>query len=77
MVDHVVIDRDRLAAALAKGDGLDWDETCAYEADPECRQGCGSSTCIAAHYEDHDPDVARASYRRYAETAIQMIGGGA
>ncbi len=77
MADQTVIDRDRLAAALAKRDGLDWEETCAYEADPDSRDGCGSATCVAAQYEDHDPEVARSNYRAYAETAIQMLGGGA
>lgn len=76
MADQNLIDRDQLAAALAKADGLNWHETCAYEADPDC-DGCDSSTCIAAFYEDHDPDVARGSYRRYADVAIAMIGGGA
>lgn len=72
-LDRATAAVDHLAAKLATADGLDWNEQCAFErerlADPA---DCDSSTCIAAHHEDHDPDVARANYRRYAR--IAMVG---
>lgn len=58
---------DEVAAALAKSDGLDWSEECGYETDAD---DCDSSTCLGANDEDHDVDMARAAYRRYARAAI-------
>ncbi|WP_426288145.1 hypothetical protein [Sphingomonas sp. PSPC2-2] len=61
---------ERVCRVLAKADGLDWDEVCAYEkgtAEEIGDASCNSSTCVAAHYEDHDPDVARGRYRKQAE----------
>lgn len=65
---------DAIAARLAAVDGLKWDETCAGEQPDGDAGDCDSSTCVAAHYEDHDPAVARAAYRRYARTALWAIG---
>ena len=53
---------DRVAAAIARSDGLSWTEQCGYElsaVDPNAPEDCDSSTCIAALFEDHDPDWAR------------------
>lgn len=60
---------DEVAARMAAADGLDWNEQCAFEAseDADC---CDSGTCVAAYYEDHDPEVARRWYRRHAEAAL-------
>jgi hypothetical protein len=60
-------DIDNAAAAIAKTDGLDWSEQCGFE---EGEDDCGSGTCIAAHFEDHDPAMARDVYRRYARAAF-------
>lgn len=64
-----MVEVDALAAKLAAADGLDWAEVCGSEAD-DGDGCCDSSTCVASHYEDHDPDVARDGYRRYALTAL-------
>jgi hypothetical protein len=58
---------DEIAAALAKSDGLDWSEECGYETDAD---DCDSTTCLGANDEDHDVDMARRAYRRYARAAI-------
>lgn len=60
---------DEVAARMAAADGLDWHEQCAHEAS-EGANCCDSGTCVAAHYEDHDPAVARRQYRRYARVAL-------
>lgn len=57
----------QVAAAMAKSDGLDWSEECGYETDAD---DCNSGTCLGAQNEDHDADMARAAYRRYARAAI-------
>lgn len=62
---------DALAAKLADADGLDWSEDCGFE---QGRDDCNSSTCVAAFYEDHDPDMARGQYRRYARIALRALG---
>lgn len=61
---------ERIAAKLAKADGLNWAEVCGYEALPPL-DDCDSGTCIAAHFEDHDPQSARAQYRKYARVAFE------
>lgn len=61
---------EALAAKLAASDGLDWSEVCAYELDDVPDDGCGSGTCVAAHYEDHDPEVARGNYLKWARVAL-------
>ena len=63
---------DQLAAKLAAADGLDWDEQCGLELTDG--DDCDSGTCVAVHYEDHDPEVARANYRRYARIALARVG---
>lgn len=60
----------RVARAIAKTDGLDWDEVCGYESG---RDECDSSTCIAALLEDHDPDYARGFYSDHAQAAIAAM----
>ncbi|WP_230769505.1 hypothetical protein [Sphingomonas sp. Leaf4] len=65
---------DQIAARMAKSDGLDWAETCAFEEDLD---NCASGTCIAAHDEDHDPEACRDHYRKYARVALGMRRAGA
>lgn len=62
---------ERFAAKLAASDGLDWNEACAYEGDdaPDNAE-CNSGTCVAAHYEDHDPEAARGNYLKWARIAL-------
>lgn len=60
---------DRIAVRLAAADGLHWAEVCGYEAIPPL-SNCESSTCVAAHFEDHDADYAREQYRKYARVAF-------
>ncbi|WP_156340232.1 hypothetical protein [Sphingomonas sp. Leaf17] len=67
------LSRDNIARVLAKADGLDWDEACLFEVSDVC--GCDSSTCIGAHYEDHQPEIARAAYRRQADAVLGLIAG--
>ena len=46
---------------------------CGVVADPD--EGyCDSSTCVAACFEDHDPDQARGYYRHHATAALSAIG---
>lgn len=61
---------EAVAKALARADGLIFDEVCGYETDV---QECDSSTCVAAQYEDHDPDWARTIYLRHAQAAIAAM----
>lgn len=63
---------DDLAAKLAAVDGVHWAERCVGEAEGGNAEDCESSTCIAAHYEDHDPETAREQYRRYARAALGL-----
>ncbi|RPF70477.1 hypothetical protein [Aurantiacibacter spongiae] len=64
---------EEAAALIAKSQGLNWNETCAYEADPDAWPGfCDSSTCIAAHFEDHDPDWARKYYLAIARAVLDL-----
>jgi hypothetical protein len=63
--------REAIARALAKCDGADWDETCGLEI-PD-GDDCDSSTCVAAGYEDHDPDWARTRYLRQADAIIALL----
>ncbi len=60
----------RVAKAIAKADGLDWDEVCG------CENGldeCDSGTCVAALFEDHDPFSARSYYLHHAQAAIAAL----
>lgn len=61
---------EALAARLAAKDGLIWDEECGYEAE---NGECDSGTCIAAHFEDHDPDAARGWYKSMARAAFDAL----
>lgn len=61
---------ERISAKLAQADGLNWAEVCGYEAIPPL-DNCESGTCVAAHFEDHDPDYARDQYRKYARIAFE------
>ncbi|WP_017978577.1 hypothetical protein [Sphingomonas melonis] len=61
---------EALAARMAAKDGLIWDEECGYEAE---KGECGSGTCIAAHFEDHDPDAARGWYKSMARAAFDAL----
>lgn len=63
---------ERIAALLSEVEGLNWTELCAYEADEEADL-CDSSTCVAAHYEDHDPEISRSNYRAMAKAAIRAL----
>lgn len=64
---------EEIVRALAKADGLDWDEECGLECtDPDTGE-CDSGTCVAAHMEDHDPDFARTIYLRRAEALAALI----
>ena len=63
---------ERVAAALACDCGLDFDEVCGVDADPD--EGyCDSGTCVASGYEDHDADYARAIFRSQAKAAIRAM----
>ena len=66
---------ERVAAALACDCGLDFDEVCGVDADPD--EGyCDSGTCVASGYEDHDADYARAIFRSQAKAAIRAMMDG-
>jgi hypothetical protein len=73
MTDHNTTpadDVERVARAIASSQRLDFDEVCGYETDAE---ECNSATCVAAHYEDHDPSWAREVFRRQACAAIAAM----
>lgn len=61
-----------VARAIAKADGLNWDEPCGLESDQD---ECNSGTCVAALCEDHDPDWSRAMYLQHARAAIAAMQG--
>lgn len=61
---------DQIAARMAEADGLDWNEACGFDTEAA---DCNSSTCVAAHYEDHDADCARGQYRKYARAALGIV----
>jgi len=63
---------EAVARALAKSHGLDFDEVCGVDADPD-NGYCDSGTCIAAGYEDHDAAYARACYLSDATAAIAAM----
>jgi hypothetical protein len=66
---------ERWCRVLAKADGIDWDAICPYESKSAEEIGdiaCESGTCVAAHYEDHEPDVARSRYRRLASAVSAL-----
>ena len=62
----------RVARAMAKANGLDFDEVCGVDANPD--EGyCDSSTCVAAYGEDHDAEQARRLYLHLAQAAIAAM----
>lgn len=61
---------ERVAKALAKADGLDFDEVCGCETEAD---ECDSGTCVAAHLEDHDAEWARSWYIRHAHAALSAL----
>lgn len=60
------------ARAMAKADGLDFDEVCAREADPDLDE-CDSGSCVAAYSEDHDAEECRSWYLRNARAAAPAL----
>jgi len=60
-----------VARALAKAERLDWDEVCPLEHDDNAE--CNSSTCIAAHDEDHDPEWGRKIMLIKAQASIAAL----
>lgn len=63
---------EKVAIALAHDCGLDFNEVCGVDADPD--EGyCDSGTCVASGYEDHDADYARAIFRSQAKAAIRAM----
>lgn len=60
------------ARAIAKADGLDFDEVCGREADPDLDE-CDSSSCVAAYSEDHDAEECRGWYLRNARAAAPAL----
>ena len=69
MTDELI---EQVARALAESHGLDFDEVCGVDADPDNGE-CDSGTCIAACYEEHDAAYARAMYRADARAALAAI----
>ena len=63
---------ENVARALAKADGLDFDEVCGVDADPD-NGYCDSGTCVAAHWEEHDAEQARRWYIHLAKAAIAAM----
>ena len=61
---------ERVARAISKAEGLDWDEVCGLEAG---KDECESITCISAFHEDHEPELARRHTRKLAKAAIAAI----
>lgn len=60
---------EAVARAIAASDGLDFDEVCGVDADPD--EGyCDSGTCVAAHWEEHDAEQARRWYLHLARAAL-------
>lgn len=63
---------ERIARALAEADGLDFDEVCGVDAEPD--EGyCDSGTCIATHWEEHDAEQARRWYNHLATAAYAEL----
>ena len=63
---------ERVARALAASDGLDFDEVCGVDANPD--EGyCDSGTCIAAYWEEHDAEEARRLRMHHARAALAAM----
>lgn len=60
---------EAVARAIAASDGLDFGEFCGVDADPDDGY-CDSSTCVAAHWEEHDAEQARRWYLHLARAAL-------
>ena len=60
------------ARAIAEADGLDFDEVCGREADPDLDE-CDSGTCVAAYSEEHDAEDCRGWYLRQARAAAPIL----
>lgn len=63
---------EELARAICASDGLDYDEVCGREADPDLGEG-DSGSCPAAYWEEHDASDARGMYRRQARAILPVI----
>lgn len=69
---NVVVNGDlveAVARAIAASDGLDFGEFCGVDADPDDGY-CDSSTCVAAHWGEHDAEQARRWYLHLARAAL-------
>lgn len=63
---------EAMARTLAHSHGLDFDEVCGVDANPD--EGyCDSGTCIASGYEDHDAEYARVCYLADARSLLPLI----
>ncbi|MDE2434757.1 MAG: hypothetical protein KGM49_00720 [Sphingomonadales bacterium] len=63
---------EELARKLADAEGLDFDEVCGVDANPD--EGyCDSGSCVAAFYEDHDAEQARRHYLHSARAILPII----
>lgn len=60
---------EAVARSIAASDGLDFGEICGVDADPDDGY-CDSSTCVAAHWEEHDAEQARRWYLHLAQAAL-------
>lgn len=62
----------KVAVALATADGLDFNEVCGVDANPD--EGyCESGTCVAACWEEHDAEQARRWWRHLARAVIPLV----
>lgn len=59
-----------ITRAICKSQNVDYDEVCGFETESE---ECNSGSCVAAHFEDHDPDHARTVYRRMGKAAFEAM----
>ena len=64
--------KEQAARVLAASDGLNYDEVCGVDADPD-NGYCDSGTCVAAFYEDHDADHARVMYDKHAVALYPLV----
>ena len=64
--------KEQAARVLAASDGLNYDEVCGVDADPD-NGYCDSGTCVAAFYEDHDADHARVMYNKHAAALYPLV----
>lgn len=70
MTDEQLV--EAVARALARADGLDYDEICGVDAEPD--EGyCDSDTCVAVHWEEHDAEQARRWWLHLARAIIPLV----